>query len=122
MINIGRFGRIADQRERKFPGTPTTCSRCATVSLGGPGRPRGGRPDLRGHRRGRRIRHGLAAEEILLLHDFRHPGVDVLAFGIPGNARACSVSPAWSEGGLADLVDYPEDPRANLAVVRQSGP
>jgi imidazolonepropionase-like amidohydrolase len=63
------------------------------------------------------IRHGLAAEEMLLLHDAGIPAADVLKSASWG-AREWLGFPGLVEGGLADLVVYPEDPRQDLRVVR----
>jgi imidazolonepropionase-like amidohydrolase len=63
------------------------------------------------------IRHGLAAEEMLLLHAAGIPAADVLA-SASWRAREWLGFPGLVEGGLADLVVYPEDPRHDLAVVR----
>jgi imidazolonepropionase-like amidohydrolase len=63
------------------------------------------------------IRHGLAAEEMLLLHSAGIPAADVLA-SASWRAREWLGFPGLVEGGLADLVVYPSDPRTDLAVVR----
>jgi imidazolonepropionase-like amidohydrolase len=65
------------------------------------------------------IRHGLAAEEMLLLHERAGMStVDVLRAASWG-AREWLGFPGLTEGGLADLVVYDEDPRADLRVVRE---
>ena len=63
------------------------------------------------------IRHGRVADEMLLLHEAGLPAVDVLA-AASWRGRDWLGFPGLIEGGLADLVVYPEDPRADLAVVR----
>lgn len=63
------------------------------------------------------VRHGLAAEEMLLLHQAGLPATDILA-SASWRAREWLGFPGLVEGGLADLVVYPADPRADLAVVR----
>ncbi len=64
------------------------------------------------------IDHGLAAEEMLLLHERAGMSpTDVLAAASWG-AREWLGFPGLVEGGLADLIVYPEDPRGDLRVVR----
>jgi imidazolonepropionase-like amidohydrolase len=118
MINIKTFGTIADQARAKFPGYADHM-----LAL------RDGFPSvvLAAHEAGVKIyvgtdaggsvRHGLAAEEMLLLHDAGIPAADVLRSASWG-AREWLGFPGLVEGGLADLVVYPEDPRKDLRVVR----
>jgi imidazolonepropionase-like amidohydrolase len=54
---------------------------------------------------------------MLLLHDAGIPAVDVLA-SASWAAREWLGFAGLVEGGLADLVVYPSDPRADLRVVR----
>jgi imidazolonepropionase-like amidohydrolase len=64
------------------------------------------------------IGHGLAAEEMLLLRDRAGmSNLDVLAAASWG-AREWLGFPGLTEGGLADLVVYDQDPRVDLGVVR----
>jgi imidazolonepropionase-like amidohydrolase len=64
------------------------------------------------------INHGLAVEEMLLLHsDAGMSPVDVLRAGSWG-ARSWLGFPGLVEGGLADLVVYDSDPRVDLRVLR----
>src|SRR5690606_13930250 len=64
------------------------------------------------------IGHGEAVSEMLLLHDRAGMStMDVLRAGSWG-ARAWLGFPGLTEGGLADLVVYDDDPRADLAVLR----
>jgi imidazolonepropionase-like amidohydrolase len=62
------------------------------------------------------VAHGLAAAEILRLHEAGLPATDALAAG-SWAARAWLGLPGLVEGGPADLVVYPEDPRADLRVL-----
>jgi imidazolonepropionase-like amidohydrolase len=64
------------------------------------------------------IRHGLAATEMLLLHERAGmPAEAVLAAG-SWRAREWLGFPGLVEGGLADLVVYACDPRSDLRVVQ----
>jgi imidazolonepropionase-like amidohydrolase len=121
MINIRTFGGIADQARERFAGYADHMvalrDRFPEVVRAAH---EAGVPIYIGTDAGGGVRHGLAAEEILLLHDAGIPAVDVLA-SASWNARAWLGFPGLVEGGLADLVVYPEDPRANLAVVRHPG-
>jgi imidazolonepropionase-like amidohydrolase len=63
------------------------------------------------------ISHGMAAGEMLLLHEQAGmPATDVLA-AASWAARDWLGFPGLVEGGLADLVVYPTDPRTDLRVV-----
>jgi imidazolonepropionase-like amidohydrolase len=65
------------------------------------------------------IAHGLAAGEMLLLHEKAGlPAEAVLAAGSWG-ARAWLGFPGLVEGGLADLVVYDRDPRTDLRVLAE---
>ena len=64
------------------------------------------------------IPHGVCADEMLMLHEKAGmPAVDVLA-AASWTARDWLGFPGLVEGGLADLVVYESDPRADLRVVR----
>jgi imidazolonepropionase-like amidohydrolase len=118
MINIATFGGIADQAREKFAGY---ADHLIALRDGFPEVVRSaheaGVPIYVGTDAGGGIRHGLAAEEMLLLHQAGLPAIDVLA-SASWRARAWLGFPGLVEGGLADLVVYPADPRADLAVVR----
>jgi imidazolonepropionase-like amidohydrolase len=118
MINIRTFGGIADQARAKFPGY---ADHMIALRDGFPGVVRAaheaGVPIYVGTDAGGGIRHGLAAEEMLLLHSAGIPAADVLA-SASWRAREWLGFPGLVEGGLADLVVYPSDPRTDLAVVR----
>jgi imidazolonepropionase-like amidohydrolase len=118
MINIRTFGGIADQARAKFPGYADHMLALRD------GFPRvvasafeAGVPIYVGTDAGGSIRHGLAAEEMLLLHEAGIPAADVLA-AASWRAREWLGFPGLVEGGLADLVVYPADPRKDLRVVR----
>lgn len=119
MINIQTFGGIADQARAKFPGYADHMlalrDRFPEVVRSAY---EAGVPIYVGTDAGGGIDHGLAAEEMLLLHERAGmPAVDVLA-AASWDARAWLGFPGLVEGGLADLVVYAEDPRADLRVVR----
>ncbi|WP_306215363.1 amidohydrolase family protein [Actinoplanes sp. RD1] len=118
MINIRTFGSIADQARPKFPGYADHMlalrDRFPSVVAAAH---EAGVPLYVGTDAGGSIRHGLAAEEMLLLHEAGIPAVDVLA-AASWKAREWLGFPGLVEGGLADLVVYAEDPRADLRVVR----
>ncbi|MEV4638553.1 amidohydrolase family protein [Actinoplanes sp. NPDC049548] len=118
MINIRTFGGIADQARPKFPGYADHMlalrDRFPQVVVAAH---EAGVPVYVGTDAGGSIRHGLAAEEMLLLHEAGIPAADVLA-AASWRAREWLGFPGLVEGGLADLVVYPEDPRADLRVVR----
>ena len=118
MINIRTFGGIAEQAREKFSGYadhmlalrdqfPTVVAAAYEAGV----------PIYVGTDAGGGIRHGLAAEEMLLLHEAGIPATDVLA-AASWRARDWLGFPGLVEGGLADLVVYPADPRADLRVVR----
>ena len=118
MINILTFGGIADQARAKFPGY---ADHMIALRDRFPGVVRAayeaGVPIFVGTDAGGGVRHGQAAEEMLLLHEAGLPAAEVLA-SASWRARAWLGFPGLVEGGLADLVVYPADPRAELAVVR----
>ncbi|MDG9674945.1 amidohydrolase family protein [Micromonospora sp. DH14] len=119
MINIATFGGIAEQARGKFPGY---AEHMLALRDGFPDVVRAaheaGVPIYVGTDAGGGIDHGLAAEEMLLLHEQAGMApVDVLAAASWG-AREWLGFPGLVEGGLADLTVYPEDPRADLSVVR----
>lgn len=118
MINIRTFGGIAEQARAKFPGY---ADHMIALRDGFPGVVRAaheaGVPIYVGTDAGGGIRHGLAAEEMLLLHEAGIPAADVLA-AASWRAREWLGFPGLVEGGLADLVVYPADPRVDISVVR----
>ncbi|SCF19893.1 Imidazolonepropionase [Micromonospora matsumotoense] len=119
MINIRTFGGIAAAARPKFPGY---ADHMLALRDGFPEVVRAaheaGVPIYVGTDAGGGIDHGLAAEEMLLLHQQAGmSAVDVLA-AASWRAREWLGFPGLVEGGLADLVVYPQDPRRDLAVVR----
>ncbi|MFB9234296.1 amidohydrolase family protein [Plantactinospora siamensis] len=120
MINIATFGGIAEQARAKFPAYADHMlalrDRFPDVVRAAH---EAGVPIYLGTDAGGGIDHGLAAEEMLLLHDRAGMSpLDVLAAASWG-ARAWLGFPGLVEGGLADLVAYDSDPRRDLSVVRR---
>ncbi len=119
MINIRTFGHIADQARAKFPGYAEHMlalrDRFPQVVRSAY---EAGVPIYVGTDAGGGIDHGLAVEEMLLLHEQAGMStLDVLAAASWG-ARAWLGLPGLVEGGLADLAIYPEDPRTDLTTLR----
>jgi imidazolonepropionase-like amidohydrolase len=118
MINIRTFGKIADQARPKFAGY---ADHMLALRDNFPEVVRAaheaGVPIYVGTDAGGGIRHGLAAEEMLYLHEAGIPAADVLA-AASWRAREWLGFPGLIEGGLADLVVYDADPRADLRVVK----
>jgi len=120
MINIATFDAIAAQAEPKFPAYAEHMRRLkrdfpdlvgAAVDAGV--------PVYVGTDAGGGIDHGLAAEEMLLLHEKAGmAAADVLA-AASWRARSWLGLPGIEEGGLADVVVYDRDPRTDLSVVRE---
>ncbi|NUO58347.1 MAG: amidohydrolase family protein [Hamadaea sp.] len=119
MINIETFGTIAQRAEAKFPryakhmlalrdGFPAVVAAAHEAGV----------PIYVGSDAGGGIAHGLAAEEMLLLHAAGLSADEVLAAG-SWRARAWLGFPGLTEGGWADLVVYPRDPRQDLTVLRE---
>ncbi len=119
MINIDTFPDIARRADEKFPGYaqhmralhrrfPEVVRSAVEAGV----------PVYVGTDAGSTILHGLAVEEMLLLHERAGMSVmDVLRAGSWG-AREWLGFPGLVEGGLADLVAYDEDPRNDLRVLR----
>lgn len=119
MINVATFGDIAARAEPKFPGYAAHMRALherfphvvrAAVEAGV--------PVYVGTDAGSTIGHGLAADEMLLLHERAGMApVDVLRAASWG-AREWLGFAGLVPGGLADLVAYDADPRLDLQVVR----
>jgi imidazolonepropionase-like amidohydrolase len=118
MINIRTFGDIAQTARAKFPGYAehmiSLRDRFPSVVRAAH---EAGVPIYVGTDAGGGIRHGMVAEEMLILEEAGLPAADVLA-SASWKAREWLGFPGLVEGGLADLVVYPEDPRRTLAVTR----
>ncbi|MEH1016794.1 amidohydrolase family protein [Micromonospora sp. CPCC 206060] len=119
MINIATFGDIADRARERFPGY---AKHMLALRDGFPDVVRAayeaGVPVYVGTDAGGGINHGLAAEEMLLLHERAGMSpVDVLA-AASWQGRQWLGFAGLVEGGPADLVVYDSDPRADLRVVR----
>jgi imidazolonepropionase-like amidohydrolase len=120
MINVRTFGSIAARAGEKYP---VYAAHMQALGAGFPAVVRAayeaGVPIYVGSDAGGGINHGLAAEEMLLLHESAGMApVDVLRAGSWG-AREWLGFPGLVEGGLADLVVYDRDPRTDLAVLRE---
>jgi imidazolonepropionase-like amidohydrolase len=118
MMNVATLGEVADLAQPKFPGY---ADHMRALRDGFPAVVRAaheaGVPIYVGTDAGGGISHGTAAEEMLLLHEQAGmPAADVLAAASWG-ARAWLGFPGLVEGGLADLVVYDTDPRADLRAV-----
>jgi imidazolonepropionase-like amidohydrolase len=119
MINIATFGEIAerarDRFERYADHMIALRDRFPDVVRAAH---EAGVPIYVGTDAGGGIRHGLAAEEMLLLHERAGlPAAAVLA-AASWRARDWLGFPGLVEDGLADLVVYEADPRRDLRIVR----
>jgi imidazolonepropionase-like amidohydrolase len=118
MINILTFGSVAERAEDRFPGY---ARHMRALRDGFPAVVRSayeaGVPIYVGSDAGGGIHHGLAAREMLLLHESAGLSLlDVLAAGSWG-ARQWLGIPGLIEGGAADLVVYDTDPRTDLSAL-----
>ncbi|MEU8814046.1 amidohydrolase family protein [Actinoplanes sp. NPDC048796] len=118
MINIRTFGKIAEQARGKFDGYADHMielrDRFPSVVRAAY---EAGVPIYVGTDAGGGIRHGLVAEEMLILEEAGLPAEEILA-SASWRAREWLGFPGLVEGGLADLVVYEADPRRDLRVVR----
>jgi imidazolonepropionase-like amidohydrolase len=120
MINVNTFENIARRAEERFP---TYARHMRALREGFPAVVRAayeaGVPVYVGSDAGGGIEHGKAAEEMLLLHEQAGMApLDVLRAGSWGARRWLGFA-GLEEGGLADLVAYERDPRADLRVLRE---
>jgi imidazolonepropionase-like amidohydrolase len=118
MINVRTLVNVAERARDKFPGY---AHHMRALSEGFPAVVRAaaeaGVPIYVGSDAGGGIDHGLAAREMLLLHsDAGMSTLDVLRAGSWG-AREWLGFPGLVDGGLADLVVYDTDPRADLRAL-----
>jgi imidazolonepropionase-like amidohydrolase len=115
MLNIRTLGGIAARAEAKFP---RYAAHMRALEAGFPAVVRAayeaGVPIYVGSDAGGGIAHGLAVQEMLLLHESAGMApLDVLRAGSWG-ARDWLGFPGLIEGGLADLTVYDTDPRRDL--------
>jgi imidazolonepropionase-like amidohydrolase len=119
MINVATFGDIAARAESKFPGYAAHMRALhdrfpqvvrAAVEAGV--------PVFVGTDAGSAIGHGLAAEEMLLLHERAGMAPLEVLRAASWGAREWLGFAGLVPGGLADLVAYDADPRVDLRVVR----
>jgi imidazolonepropionase-like amidohydrolase len=119
MINVATFGEIAERARGKFPGY---ADHMIALRDRNPEVVRAaheaGVPIYVGTDAGGGIRHGLAAEEMLLLHERAGMPAEAVLAAASWRARDWLGFPGLVEGGLGDLVVYPSDPRRDLRVVR----
>jgi imidazolonepropionase-like amidohydrolase len=118
MMNVAMLGEVADLAQPKFP---VYADHMRALRDGFPAVVRAayeaGVPIYVGSDAGGGISHGLAAREMLLLHERAGmSALDVLRAGSWG-ARDWLGFPGLVEGGLADLVTYDADPRVDLRVL-----
>jgi imidazolonepropionase-like amidohydrolase len=118
MINVDTFGGIAERARDRFP---RYAAHMLALRDGFPEVVRSayeaGVPIYVGSDAGGGTDHGLAAQEMMLLHTRAGMStMDALA-AASWAARDWLGFPGLVEGGLADLVVYDSDPRADLAVV-----
>jgi imidazolonepropionase-like amidohydrolase len=117
MLNIATFGSIADQARQKFPKYADHMlelrDRLPAVVRSAH---EAGVPIYVGTDAGGTIEHGLAAAEMLLLGQAGLAPLEVLRAGSWG-AREWLGFPGLTDGGLADLVAYDEDPRTDLRTL-----
>jgi imidazolonepropionase-like amidohydrolase len=119
MINVATFGSIARRADEVYP---TYAAHMRKLQARFPSVVRGayeaGVPIYVGSDAGGGIDHGLAASEMLLLHEQAGMSpIDVLRAGSWG-AREWLGFDGLTPGGLADLVAYDSDPRKDLTVLR----
>jgi imidazolonepropionase-like amidohydrolase len=119
MINVRTFGGIADRARAKFPAYAEHMlalrDRFPEVVRSAY---EAGVPIYVGTDAGGGIRHGLAAEEVLLLHERAGMSADDVLAAASWRGREWLGFSGLVEGGLADLVVYDSDPRVDLGVVR----
>jgi imidazolonepropionase-like amidohydrolase len=120
MLNVATFDQIAARAEEKFPAY---AAHMRALAARFPAVVRAaveaGVPVYVGTDAGGGVAHGLAVAEMLALHE--RAGMtpaEVLRAGSWG-ARAWLGFPGLEPGGLADLVGYDTDPRADLRVLRE---
>jgi len=118
MINVDTFAGIAAEAESKFPAYAAHMRRLqagfpAVVAAA----VEAGVPVYVGTDAGGGTGHGLAAREMLLLHERTGMPVEAVLAAGSWAARAWLGFPGLTEGGHADLVVYDSDPRSDLSVL-----
>lgn len=118
MLEVATFGAIAGRAEARFP---TYAAHMRALAERFPAVVRAaveaGVPVYVGTDAGGGVGHGLAAAEMLALHERAGMApADVLAAG-SWRAREWLGFPGLVHGGLADLVAYDTDPRTDLRVL-----
>lgn len=119
LLQVANFDGIADRAQPRFPGY---AAHMRALQARFPDVVRAalaaGVPVYAGTDAGGEVAHGLIADELLLLHEqVGMAPVDVLRAASWG-ARDWLGFPGLVHGGLADLVAYDTDPRADLRAVR----
>jgi imidazolonepropionase-like amidohydrolase len=122
MMNVGRFDDIAAQAGERFPAYARHMlalrERFPAVVAAAH---EAGVPIYVGTDAGGGIGHGQAVDEMIVLHERAGMStMDVLRAGSWG-AREWLGFPGLVEGGLADLVAYENDPRADLRALSVPG-
>ncbi|MCK9922139.1 amidohydrolase family protein [Frankia sp. AgPm24] len=117
LVNIATFENIARGAEAKFPAYAAHmrdlhARRYETIGAAWDA----GIPIYVGTDAGGSLPHGLVAAEVAELHRAGLP-TDAALAAATWSARAWLGHPALTEGAPADLVVYPEDPRADLGVL-----
>ncbi len=118
MINIETFDAIAAEAEPKYPkyaahmralqaSFPDVVAEAVDAGV----------PIYVGTDAGGGIRHGLAAKEMMMLHQRAGMSATAVLAAASWGAREWLGFPGLIEGGLADLVVYVDDPRLDLRVV-----
>jgi imidazolonepropionase-like amidohydrolase len=119
MINIETFEGIARSAEARFP---TYAAHMRALHAGFPtivaAAHEAGVPIYVGTDAGSGIAHGMAAAEMLMLHERAGMSAESVLAAASWGARSWLGFPGLVEGGLADLVVYDVDPRVDLRVIR----
>lgn len=119
MINIATFDEIAAHADPKFP---VYAEHMRALKAGFPEVVRAayeaGVPVYVGTDAGGGIDHGLAAEEMILLHELAGIPADEVIAAASWRGREWLGFGSLTERGLADLVAYDADPRRDLRVLR----
>lgn len=117
LTNIATFPDIAARGEAKFPGYAAHMRRLhANFPHVVASAHEAGVPIYVGTDAGGGVRHGLAAEEIMRLHEIGMSTTDALAAG-SWRARHWLGLPGIADKAPADLVIYESDPRADLRTL-----